>query len=101
MSQAPGEYDLATLVKTMSPKLSPDVFVFLSLHENDAVPRSVVDTSIFIFREKEGRTFVLPRNLVETLGYQYEYPCKMITLEVEWKPLEHKNKMKKNDKIYF
>jgi len=82
MSKAPGEYDLATLVKTMSPKLSPDVFVFLSLHENDAVPRSVIDTSIFIFREKEGRTFVLPRNLVETLGYQYEYPCKMITLEV-------------------
>ena len=36
-----------------------------------------------IFREREGRTFVLPRAMVETLGYtQYEYTCRMISLEV-------------------
>ena len=35
------------------------------------------------FREREGRTFVVPRAMVETLGFtQYEFPCRMITLEV-------------------
>ena len=47
-----GEYDLATLIKTMSPKLSAEVYVFLSLHENDPVPRSLIDSSVFIFRNQ-------------------------------------------------
>ena len=39
-------------------------------------------SSVFTFKEKEGKTFVLERSLVETLGYQFDYPCRMITLEV-------------------
>ena len=39
-------------------------------------------SSVFSFKEKEGKTFVLARSLVETLGYQFEYPCRMITLNV-------------------
>ena len=39
-------------------------------------------SSVFTFKEKEGKTFVLSRSLVETLGYQFDYPCRMITLEV-------------------
>ena len=36
-----------------------------------------------VIREREGRTFVLPRGTAETLGYhQYEYTCRMVTLEV-------------------
>merc|ERR1719468_959367 len=43
----------------------------------------VLDSSVFTFREREGRTFVLPRAMVETLGYtQYEYTCRMVSLEV-------------------
>ena len=60
-----GEADLETLIQTMSPRLHPDVYVFMSLHHNDTVPRLVTDSSVFTFREKEGRTFVLPRATVE------------------------------------
>ena len=82
MSNNAGEYDLSTLIRTMSPQLGSDVFVFLTLHDNDVVPKTVLDAAVVTVKEKEGRTFVLARSIVETLGYQFEYPCKMITLQV-------------------
>ena len=60
-----GEVDLETLIQTMSPRLHPDIYVFMSLHHNDTVPKLVTDSSVFTFRETEGRTFVLPRATVE------------------------------------
>ena len=74
--------NLETLIQTMNPVLRPDVFAFITLPDYETVPTQVLDNSVFMFREKEGRTFVLTRSVVETLGYQFEYPCKMITLEV-------------------
>lgn len=59
-----------------------DIFVFTTLRDGDSPPRELHDKSIFTFREAEGTTFVLPRHVTETLGYQYEFPSKMITLEV-------------------
>ena len=59
-----GEVDLETLIQTMSPRLHPDIYVFMSLHHNDSVPKLVTDSSVFTFRETEGRTFVLPRATV-------------------------------------
>ena len=82
MSNNAVEYDLSTLIRTMSPQLGSDVFVFLTLHDNDVVPKTVLDAAVVTVKEKEGRTFVLARSIVETLGYQFEYPCKMITLQV-------------------
>ena len=83
LSDNSGEYDLSTLIRTMSPNLATDVFVFLTLHDNDDVPKTVLDSAVLTVKEKEGRTFVLARSIVETLGYQFEYPCKMITLQVK------------------
>jgi len=60
----------------------PEVFVFLNLHNNDDLPNELFKKSVFTFKEKEGNTFVLPRTVVERLGYQYEYPCRLISLEV-------------------
>eukprot|EP00090_Calanus_glacialis_P011933 TRINITY_DN20351_c0_g1_i1.p1 TRINITY_DN20351_c0_g1~~TRINITY_DN20351_c0_g1_i1.p1 ORF type:complete len:163 (+),score=29.00 TRINITY_DN20351_c0_g1_i1:144-632(+) len=77
-----GESDLETLIRTMRPTLMPEVFVFLNLHNNDELPSEIFQKSVFTFKEKEGNTFVLPRPIVERLGYQYEYPCRMISLEV-------------------
>ena len=50
MSQ--GEADLETLIKSMSPRLHPEVYVFLSLHHDDTVPKSVSESSVFTFRER-------------------------------------------------
>eukprot|EP00092_Neocalanus_flemingeri_P022332 GFUD01024217.1.p1 GENE.GFUD01024217.1~~GFUD01024217.1.p1 ORF type:complete len:163 (+),score=35.77 GFUD01024217.1:113-601(+) len=80
--ESDGESDLETLIRTMRPCLVPEVFVFLNLHNNDELPGEIFQKSVFTFKEKEGNTFVLPRPIVERLGYQYEYPCRMITLEV-------------------
>ena len=74
--------DLETLLQTMHPVLRPDVYAFITLQDYETVPKQISEESVFMFREKEGRTFVLARSVVETLGYQFEYPCKMITLEV-------------------
>merc|ERR1712130_502477 len=81
MEQA-GESDLEKLIRTMKPCLMPEVFVFLNLHANDDLPSEIFQKSVFTFKEKEGNTFVLPRSVVERLGYQYEYPCRLISLEV-------------------
>ena len=77
-----GEMDLETLIQTMNPVLKPEVFAFITLQDYETIPKQISDDSVFMFREKEGRTFVLARSVVETLGYQFEYPCRMITLEV-------------------
>jgi len=77
-----GESDLETLLRTMKPSLMPDVYVYLNLHSNDQLPKELFEKSVFTFKEKEGNTFVVPRPVVERLGYQYEYPCRMISLQV-------------------
>lgn len=77
-----GESDLATLLESMQPTLMPDTYVFTTLTAQDKPPKQLEDKSVFTFQEKEGKTFVLPINVVETLGYQFEFPCRMITLKV-------------------
>ena len=77
-----GEEDLEKLIQTMNPVLRPEVFAFITLQDCETVPQQIQDCSVFMFREREGRTYVLARSVVETLGYQFEYPCRMITLEV-------------------
>lgn len=71
-----------TLLRSMKPTLHHDLFVFIHLHSSDNPPSEVVNRSVFTFRESEGNTYVLPRNIVERLGYQFEFPCRMITLAV-------------------
>ena len=71
----------------MKPSLMPDVYVYLNLHSNDQLPKELFEKqvlvmrqidkyfvyffrSVFTFKEKEGNTFVVPRPVVERLGYQ-------------------------------
>ena len=61
---------MATLVRSMKPALQPDVLVFLHLTNADNPPPEVGQKSVFMFREREGNTYVLPQALVERLGYQ-------------------------------
>merc|ERR1712172_142969 len=77
-----GELELATLLEGMTPVLHPDTLVFLHLTNADNPPAEIREKSVFTFREQEGNTFVVEREVVERLGYQYEFPCRRITLNI-------------------
>ena len=52
------------------------MFVFVSLSPADPAPAALSAAAVLEVAEREGRTFVVPRARVETLGYQYTYPCR-------------------------
>lgn len=74
-----GETDLATLFRTMTARLSEGIYVFVTLPDHD-VPDGI-DTRM-IFREEEGTTLILLRSEAEAASLPYEFPCRMITLNV-------------------
>ena len=77
-----GEMELASLLRGMTPVLNPDVLVFLHLTSADNPPAEIRDKSVFTFREREGNTYVVDKEVVERLGYQYEFPCRRVTLNI-------------------
>ena len=77
-----GEMELASLLRGMTPVLNPDVLVFLHLTSADNQPAEIRDKSVFTFREREGNTYVVDKEVVERLGYQYEFPCRRVTLNI-------------------
>ena len=56
------------------------MFVFVSLSPADPAPAALSAAAVLEVAEREGRTFVVPRARVETLGYQYTYPCRCAAL---------------------
>ncbi len=70
------ETDLNTLIAGMSPVLAPDVYVFTTSRSPANVP------SIMRFEEAEGTTRILTRDAAKAAGLDYEFPCRMITLNV-------------------
>ena len=71
------ETDLATLIRSMSPRLRPGVFVFVStnaLHEGVR--------PIMTFREAEGMTLIVPREQAAAAGLPAAFPSRMITLQI-------------------
>ena len=82
MSDSKGEMDLKTLLRTMKPKLhDKDLFVFLTI-KTGLIPEEIENCSVFSMKEVEGRTFVIPKNIAENHGLEFEYPCRMITLQI-------------------
>jgi hypothetical protein len=74
-----GELSLDTLLKTLSADLIGGTYVFAHSPEmpklNSVVPR-------MLFREAEGISLILLKEEAEALGLSYEFPCRMITLNV-------------------
>jgi hypothetical protein len=74
-----GEQDLNELLKTLSAKLVEGVFVFATfpdgIYSSDLRPRMV-------FQEEEGTTLILLKNDADAHGISYEFPSRMITLNV-------------------
>lgn len=75
-----GETNLDILLKNMQPVLHEDVFVFHSsnLSFQDAAPLSPV----LLFHEQEGTAIILKQATADEAGLRYDYPSRMITLNV-------------------
>ncbi len=74
-----GETDLDRLLSGLTAKLQPGRFVFATLAP-DAVPRGIKPR--MRFEESEGSTLILHEEDATKHGIKYEFPCRMITLEV-------------------
>lgn len=74
-----GEMDLNELMRTLSAQIVEGVYVFATLPDG-SVPENI--TYRMVFREVEGTTLVLLKTEAETYGLDYEFPCRMITLDV-------------------
>lgn len=74
-----GETDLATLLRTMTADMADGVFVFATFA--DSTPPADLNP-IMMFQEREGTTLILRRDEAEAHGVAYEFPCRMITLNV-------------------
>jgi predicted N-acetyltransferase YhbS len=64
----------------MQPELGAEEFVFSTV--SPAQLTELAEQAISLFREAEGVSLVLPRALAEQQGLDYQYPCRLITLQV-------------------
>jgi len=74
-----GETNLTVLQSSMTAKLVDGVFVFVTLPDR-AIPPAV--TPRMVFEETEGATLILHRDEADAANLPYEFPCRMITLEI-------------------
>lgn len=74
-----GETDLNVLLASMTASLVDGVFVFATLPNRD-VPAGL--TAGMVFQEAEGTTLILLQTEAERFALEYEFPCRMITLNI-------------------
>lgn len=74
-----GELDLSILLRSLSAKLDDGVYVFVTVSEVD-LPASLMPR--MVFKEAEGTTLILLQEEAEAAQLDYEFPCRMITLNV-------------------
>jgi hypothetical protein len=74
-----GEFDLENLLRHMEPKHVQGEYVFCSIDEGDF---DLVGTPLLIFREAEGVTVVLLREIAELNRLKFEKVWGLITLQV-------------------
>lgn len=74
-----GEADLNTLIAAMDPVLDPELYVFATGKPDD-VPPGIVPR--MLFHEAEGVTVILPQNVVQQTELTWDFPCRMITLNI-------------------
>ena len=74
-----GETNLDKLLGSMAPELVEGLFVFGTISD-DAVPDGLRPQ--MMFREAEGVTLILLKEEAEARGIAYEFPCRMITLNI-------------------
>lgn len=75
-----GEKDLQKLLATMKPDLQAGEYIFCTVSPEFLEQLSV--QPIGWFREAEGTTLILERNIAEQAGLSYTFVSRMITLTV-------------------
>ena len=73
------ETNLDVLLSSMTAKLVDGLYVFVALKDR-AVPATLEPRMMFM--EAEGATLILTKKEAEAAALDYEFPCRMITLEI-------------------
>lgn len=74
-----GETDLQKLLQTLEPQHHPGEYVFCVVDNLDRVKAHDI---VMVFREQEGFTVIVKRELADRLGLAYEFIAAWITLTV-------------------
>lgn len=74
------ETNLRKILQALGPELAAEAFVFSRVSEK--LGRVLAPESLGFFREKEGLTLILPRDLAEDHQLDYELVFRKITLTV-------------------
>jgi hypothetical protein len=74
-----GEKNLDVLLSSMTAKLVEGLYVFVTLKDR-TVPTAL--TPRMMFMEAEGTTLIVTKEQAEAAALDYEFPCRMITLEI-------------------
>jgi uncharacterized protein len=74
-----GEKDLDKLLKTIKPEQQPGDYVFCTVEDLSIVPPA---EAILMFRENEGITVIVRKELADKLGLNYSFVAGWITLTV-------------------
>ncbi len=79
MERTIGETNLSKLIANMEPVLNAGEYVFASVSDIEAIPRT---STICEIKEKEGVTVVLAKKDAEELGLSFEFVAAWITLNI-------------------
>ena len=74
-----GEKNLSTLLKTIKPKHNTGDYVFCFVHDFTTIN---IDDAVLIFKEKEGNTIIIKKELADSLYLGYSFVAAWITLTV-------------------
>lgn len=74
-----GGRDLRQLLSGMAPVLDDATFVFVTLPDRDVPPGL---SPRMVMQEAEGTTVIVTLDAAVAAGLTYEFPCRMITLNV-------------------
>jgi len=74
-----GETNLDALLRSLSAVLVDGLYVFATV-PSDHRPAGIAPR--MMFEEAEGTTYILLKAEADALGLSYEFPCRMITLNI-------------------
>ncbi|MET3538284.1 ACT domain-containing protein [Chryseobacterium limigenitum] len=74
-----GEKDLKTLLQSMKPHLNEGEYVFCTVEK---FPTIDLNEIICFFKEQEGITLIIKKELADLLNLKYEFVASWITLEI-------------------
>ncbi|GAB3037261.1 ACT domain-containing protein [Bowmanella dokdonensis] len=75
-----GEINLDHLIQSMQPVLHEELFVFVTRPATQALPGNLIPRMQFL--EQEGMTLIVEQYQADLQGWDYQFPCRMITLNV-------------------